>query len=908
MNLIPFLERKMPIYPPYDLRVEYLKEPEAIDLPRPRFFWKLKSDIRGDYQTAYQIIVASEREIGEREIGDFWDSGKVDSGEISHIPYGGEEFLSCQKYFWRVRWWNASGQASPFSEIAVFSTGFMAASRFRANWITMADPETYLGPTTILLGQPEEPDIQYKAIYLRKEFKSKERPVKALAYICGLGHYCLYLNGQRIGDQVLDPGWSDYKKIAFYSVHEVTPLIQKNNAIGVILGNGRHLRKYGYDQPKLLFRLEIYYEKGGMDVIISDESWKVSHGPIRENGIYFGENYDARLEQPGWNLPDFDDSGWKRAILGSGPPVTAQTIPPVRITERLKPVGISKLNNGVYIFDFGKNISGYARLKVCGPKGTTVQLRYGELLNKDGSLNTSTNDNARASDLYTLKGEGDEIYEPHFTYHGFRYVELTGFPGTPEPETLEACFIHTDVERTGDFSCSEDLINQIHQAVVTGQRANLMSIPTDCPQRDERQGWLGDVQVTAEEASFNFDLAAFYLNFLQLIRLSQKEDGSLPDFVPPYNPRVYPADPAWGSAYISLCWHLYSHYGDQDVLRKHFQSLKNYVEFLRKRATGQILYGLGKYGDWCQPGSLVAKKTPLELVSTWFYYHDVRLFSKICLVMGRNNEAREYQELAEQIKAAFNGAFFEGNQYRALRQGPVDRLPDQTANVLPLFLDMVPEEQKAAVWHSLLESIIVHHDYHLDTGMIGTRFLLEVLSKFGFQDVALKIILQDSYPGWGYMIKEGATTLWERWEKLTGRGMNSHNHVMFAGVDAWFYKNLAGLEVLEPGWKVFQVKPFAGIKKVSCRLLTISGQIEVNWDKSETEFNLELQVPVNTRAKVFFPLLWPSFTIQESDVLIWKDKEFLTPEVGAGISLAESNKTPIFWIESGHYLFSLKKT
>ncbi|MGB9893825.1 MAG: alpha-L-rhamnosidase C-terminal domain-containing protein, partial [Candidatus Saccharicenans sp.] len=418
---------------------------------------------------------------------------------------------------------------------------------------------------------------------------------------------------------------------------------------------------------------------------------------------------------------------------------------------------------------------------------------------------------------------------------------------------------------------------------------------------------LGDILVTAEEASFNFDLAAFYSHFLNLIRLAQKEDGSLPDFVPPYNPRVYPADPAWGSAYISLCWHLYYFYGDQDILRKHFQNLKNYVEFLRKKATGQILYGLGKYGDWCQPGSLVAKKTPLELVSTWFYYHDLWLFSKICEALGRQNEAREYQELAQQIKGAFNGAFLDGDQYRALRQGPMDCLPDQTANILPLYLNMVPEEKKGAVLHNLLESIIIHHDYHLDTGVIGTRFLLDVLSQYGFQDVALRIILQDSYPGWGYMIKEGATTLWERWEKLTGRGMNSHNHIMFGSVDAWLYKNLAGLEPLEPGWKTFQVKPYAGINSLNCRLMTIPGPIEINWQKSDYRFQLDLQIPVNTRAKIFFPTIWPSFTIKESNLLIWEENEFLAPEEVSNISLTELNHLPVFWVESGQYSFVMEK-
>jgi len=899
----------MPLYPPFDLRVEYQKNPMALDIPRPRLFWKLKSEMRGDYQTAYQIIVASESELAEKEIGDFWDSGKVESSESTHIPYNGEELLSCQKYYWRVRWWNSSGQVSPYSEIAIFGTAFMGTSKFRANWITMAKPETYLAEKTILLGKEEEQNVQYKGIYLRKEFNSRGRASRATIYISGLGYYELYFNGKRIGDRLLDPAWSDYHRIAYYSVYEVTELVAEKNAIGVILGNGRYLKKYGYDQPKLILRLEIYYESGGFEVIASDDSWNVATGAIQENGIYFGENYDARLEQSGWNLSGFDDSGWKKAIIVPGPPLAAQNIPPIRITERLKAKNIFPKGDGTFIFDFGQNISGWVRLKVSGPEGTTIRLRYAELLNDDQSLNSATNDNARATDIYVLKGQGEEIFEPHFTYHGFRYVELTGYPENPDLDTLEACFVHTDVERIGSFECSEPLINQIHKNVIYSQRANLMSIPTDCPQRDERQGWLADAWVTAEEASFNFDLASFYSHFINLIRQAQKEDGSLPDFVPPYNQKVYPADPAWGSAYITLCWHLYQFYGDRDILRKNFQYLKNYIDFLKRRATGNIQLGLGKYGDWCQPGSMVPKKTLLELIATWFYYHDALIFSEICEIIGRKEEAREYEELSKQIKAAFNGAFLEKDQYKAIRQGPVDRLPDQTSNLLPLYLDMVPEDYRSEVWQNLLESIAIHHDYHLDTGIIGTRYLLDVLSKFERQDIALKIILQESYPGWGYMIQEGATTLWERWEKLTGRGMNSHNHIMFGSLDAWLYKNLAGIEPVEAGWKTFRLKPYAQEKVVwvKSKFQSIYGEIALAWEKTESEFILEFSLPVGTRAKLYFPELWPAVMIKESKEKIWEGNEFLRAEAPAGVSLAEINGLPVLWVEAGQYLFQMKK-
>jgi len=580
--------------------------------------------------------------------------------------------------------------------------------------------------------------------------------------------------------------------------------------------------------------------------------------------------------------------------------------------EILRSKAITSPQPGVYIFDFGQNISGWVRLKASGPEGTEIRLRFGELLQPDGSLNTATNDQARATEIVILNGQGEEIYEPRFTYHGFRYVELTGFCGQPAEDTLEARFVHSAVEPASYFECSHPLINSLHKCVIASQRANLMSIPTDCPQRDERHGWLADASVTMEEACFNFDLAAFYRHFLQLIKLAQKEDGSLPDFVPPYNPSVYPADPAWGTAYISLCWQIYMFYGDREILQKHYQCLKNYLDFLKQKASGHLLTGLGKYGDWCQPGSQVAKKTLLDLVSTCFYYHDVLLFSDICDRLGRQAECREYKELASKIKNAFNQAFLENGQYKTLRQGPVDRLPDQTANVLPLYLDLVPPEDRDKVLENLLTSIINHHDYHLDTGLLGTRFLLDVLSQFDRQDVALKIILQESYPGWGYMLKEGATTLWERWEKLTGPGMNSHNHIMFGSVDAWFYKNLAGFGLIEPGWRAFQIKPFVPeeLDQVRARFTTIQGEISVFWQKSDSFFDLELEIPVGSRARLFLPILWPEFRIselKEKELILWDQGTYVSRENDDSIFPDNSNEQPVFWLDSGSYLFRMEK-
>jgi alpha-L-rhamnosidase len=894
--------------PPVDLRCESLIEPLGADAPRPRFSWLPVSPDREERQTGYSIMVSSALELCQREIGDFWESGPVESGRTYNVEYGGDPLLSCTRYFWRVRWRNRQGAESPWSESASFVTGFLYEGDWKARWISARTMREFKSRGNVLLGEAGGDDIQCHAFYLRKEFNLREKAVMALAFISGLGCCELRLNGQKAGDRVLDPGWTDYKKRALYSTHDITGLLQAKNAVGVILGNGRHVKYFGYDPPKMTCRIEIETESGERKVILSDESWRTSPGPLQENGLYFGEKYDARLEMPGWDEAGCDDSGWEKAIVVPGPPLASQVIPPVRVCQNLKPARIYLSAPGTWVFDFGQNMSGWVRLRVEGPKGTEVRLRHAEVVHEDGTINMGPTENAEATDVYILKGGGLETYEPRFTYHGFRYVELSGYPGEPSNETLEGRFVHSDVEQTGTFSCSNDLVNRIHNNVLCGQLSNLMSIPTDCPQRDERHGWLGDAHLSAEEAVFNFDMSGFYAKFLEDIRMAQKEDGSLPDVAPPYLARLYPADPAWSAAYASLVWLHYEHYGDHKILARHYPNLRKYLDFLGQNAGGHIIKGLGKYGDWCPPGSVVSKKTPVELTSTWYYYHDVLLVAKIAQALGRGDEVKEYGRLAESIREAFNAVFLGDDQYAAIRVSRIDNYPNQTSNVLPLYLGMVPPEKKPKVLESLLKSVVRHQDCHVDTGILGTRYLLDVLTANGQAETAFRVATQRSYPGWGYMIEEGATTLWERWEKLAGPAMNSQNHIMFGSIDAWFYRTIAGLSILEPGWKRFQVKPhvLGGLVSAEASLKTVRGPVRSAWNKEATDFILEVLVPLGAAARVCVPMVFPEGILTESGKVLYRGLR--PPDPVAGITPAgREDRHVVFEVSSGAYRFELKK-
>jgi alpha-L-rhamnosidase len=825
-------------FAPFELKCDYSKEPLGMENLTPAFSWRLKHTENNQYQKAYRIIMSDDIEQIKNKKGNLWDTGKITSQESANVNYKGHQLNYLKRYYWRVRWWDKNGKVSPFSEIATFETG-IGNDNWKAKWISGDRLESY----------KSKEDFFYFGVNLRKDFKVKKDVESARIYISGLGYYELYINGERVGDRLLDPGQTDYKKMVLYSTYDITGNLKSGgNTAGVTLGNGRYIKKYGYDRPKLLAEIHIRYTDGTSDIVLTDKTWKAGKSAVRENGVYLGEVYDARLYEEGWALPNFNDKKWTNAVYCEQPGgrLVPQTMPPIKDCGRLKPVSITNPEYGVYVFDFGQNFTGWVRLYVEGRAGDTVNLKFAEVLDEKGRLNLNVNRQARATDVYILKGNGTEVYEPHFTYHGFRYVEVTGYPGVPGIETLEGIFIHTAVEPAGSFLSSNALLNKIHRNIIYGQLSNLMSIPTDCPQRAERMGWMGDAQLTAEEAIYNFDMEAFYTKYLDDISLSQREDGSISDVVPPYW-SLYPADPAWGTAYITIAYELYRYFNDTEVLRKHYQGMKKYVDFLSSMAKDELLAHV-KYGDWCPPGSVAPTHTPREITSAFSYYHDVLVLSEIARIIGTNKDHKKLIQKTQKIKEAYNKKYLDekNNAYGN---------NDQTSNTLGLQFNLAPEDKKESIVKKLVDGITIGKDFHFDTGIVGTKYILDALCDCGYKDVAYKIMTQESYPSFGYMIKEGATTVWERWEKLTGSGMNSHNHIMFGTVDAWFYRYLAGIRVAKPGWEEITIKPFLpeGLKHVSASLKTLKGYIKSSWEAKNDENVFEIEIPVNTKADVYIP-------------------------------------------------------
>ncbi len=895
--------------PPTRLRCEYLVNPIGVDTPFPRFSWYLKHDRRGEGQFAYQILISSSVEYARAERGDVWDSGQRQSPDNFAQSMVGPALTSSTVYYWRVRWWDLHGGVSAYSAIAFFETGILRPEDRAASWIGPGRTSTFASRGTTVLGEYAGDVIQSFGVYLRKEFRVKDdvRVRRARAYISGLGLFEFRVNGEKVGGRVLDPAPTDYAKRALYSTKNLTEILEPGlNAVGLVLGNGRFIKNYGFGPPKGFVQVEIDYADGTRQMVGTDATWKTSEGPLQRNGLYCGETYDARLEMPGWDAPRFNDAAWAPAVVREDTPLASALLPPIRVTQMLKPRRLSSPAPGVYVYDLGQNFTGWARLKVVGPAGSTVNLRYAELLNPDGTLNTLPNQNAEARDTFVLKGNGTEFYEPRFTSHGFRFVEVTGYPGVPSLDSLEGCFVHTDADPTGEFHCSNEVLNRIHTNVLWGQRSNLMGIPTDCPQRDERQGWLGDAHLAAEEAMFNFDLPAFYAKFLEDILLAQREDGSLPDVVPPYLAQTYPADPAWGSAYPTLVWLAYQHYGDRRILEHHYPHLKKYLRFLTGAAHHNLIDKLGKYGDWCPPGSVTPKKTPVALTSTWFYYHDTTVLARIAEILDERDEAHTFLKRAEDIKTSFNKAFLGPDGYASIQMSSADKGASQTSNLLPLHLHMVPDIDRERILRRLLDSVVRDCDYHLDTGILGTRYLLDVLTENGQVETAFRVATQESYPSWGYMIAQGATTLWERWENLTGGGMNSHNHIMLGSIDSWLYRVVAGLTCLSPGWVRFQVKPYPvnGLTFASARLHTVKGEIHAGWERSPNACQIFAQVPVGAEAEVHVPLLWESSVLFENGILIWEKgaTKAVVPEISFE---GQAGDRLVFRVGSGFYAFTL---
>ncbi len=912
---------------PTNLRCEYVFNPLGIDTIFPRFSWELHDSKRGQMQSAYQVLVASSQKILNADKGDLWDSGKMKSDQSVNVAYAGNALESGKRYYWKVRAWDKDDQVNPYSAIVMFEMGLLKPEDWQGDWISWGGQ-----------GSP----------LFRREFPLDKPVTRARLYISGIGYYEARMNGLKVGENVLDPGWTDYEKTILYSTFDVTSFLRiGENTLGVMLGNGRFsppdevvqknpmpLKKYG-PSPVMLLQLNIEFPDGTNLAMFSNDTWKVTSGPILYNDIYDGEQYDGRLEKLGWDCPGYDDTEWENAQTVQAPLgklVSQATFPPIKVRHTLLPQTLIIPKPGVFVYDFGQNFTGWVKLRVCGPRGTEVKIRHAEVLYEDGTLNTGPNRAADATEIYILKGEGEEVFEPRFTYHGFRYVEITGFPGTPSLDSIEGQVVYSAVTPRGSFLCSHPLINQIHQNVLWGQLSNLMSVPTDCPQRDERMGWMGDAQLTAEEAVYNFDMAGFYTKWIQDIQDAQKETGSVPDVVPTYWTN-YPADPAWGTACIVIPWTVYLYYDDRQILERYYPMMKAYLEFLNSMAKDHVL-SFGKYGDWCPPWHVNSVETPQDLVSQWYYYHDTSLLSQIASILAKTEDAETFKTQAALIKEAFNQKFLKGERYIGEREAWYRRLVSetiteeekenhmrrlarifdvrsQTGPALALFLDLVPEEKKEAVVKSLVEDIVIIHGKHLNTGIVGTRYILDVLTENGYADLAFQLVTATTYPSWGYMIKEGATTLWERWEYLTDVGMNSQNHIMLGSVDAWFYRFLAGIQIdsSEPGWKKIVIKPhlLGDLDFTSASLQTVRGLVSSSWTKHYDSLMLEVTIPVNSRARVSIPKRgWKQVVIKEGTTVIWQNGA--SAQEVSGISGGNEQENYVtFDIGSGSYCFVVRE-
>ncbi len=809
------------------------------------------------------MLVSAEPDVN---IGDMWASGKVASEDVAGILYQGKPLASDKTYFWKVRYYDSKGMASEWSAVARFDTGLFHATDWQGHWIGGANQ-------------------------LRKEFTLPEAPARARIFLSGLGYSELRINGRKVGNHVLDPGWTAFEKRDLYVTYDVAPYLRKGaNAIAIMLGQGWFKRRAA------LAQLNVELAGGGTFRLATDTSWQTAPGPILEDSVYDGETYDARRETPGWDRPGYAGDGWKPAVLEQPPGgvLSAQLMPPIEVTDTLVPRKLTSVEPGVYVYDLGQNISGWVQLKVEGPAGTTVRLRHAELIYPNGAINVENLRTARATDVYILKGGGPETYHPRFTYHGFRYVELTGFPGTPTLDTLRAKVVRTAVPTTGGFSCSNDTLNQIQKIAVWGIKTNLHSVPTDCDQRDERKGWMADAHLAAETALFNFDIAPVYRNFLRSIHDEQDAQGAVPDTVPfAGGGRV--SDPAWGTAYPLIAWYVYLYTGDRQILEQHYDGLKAWAQNLKSRSQGDIV-GAGPYGDW-----VPIAPTRGDLVSTAYYYYSVETVAKVAEVLGKTADAAAYHQLGDQIKTAFDRRFWDQTN-RCYSNDT------QTAQALPLFLDMAPQAHAGAAEARMLRDIVYSNNTHLTTGILGIKYMMEVLAEHN-PDVAYELASQTTYPSWGYMLERGATTLWELWQEKTGPSMNSHNHPMLGSVGAYFYKHLAGIQPVSsaPGFRRIVMRPTVvrDLEWASGTVDSVRGPITSDWRRNGSGLEWKVVVPFGSEAEIHMPRFnLRNIQITESGQSVWKNDRYQAGVAGI-TGAAQSGEEIVVTAGSGEYHFSL---
>jgi alpha-L-rhamnosidase len=854
------------------LTIEHLVNPGGVDAAQPRFSWQMRDPRRGARQSGYRILVASDRTHLTAARADVWNSGATAGGATVDVPYTGPALQPDHRYYWTVCLRDREGRALPCAAPAWFDTG-MREQPWRGQWIAA----TTLGLDTVARdpadgngGNPAS-----RPPLMRKMFTLAARPVRAHVFVAVLGAYRLHVNGVEVNAETFTPDWTDYATRITYQSYDVTPMLHAGaNAIGALLGAGwfasrmgYNSTRYAYGPPPVRMQLELHltYADGHQQVIVSDTTWRTAPSAMLISEIYDGEMYDGRLEQPGWDRAAFDDHAWHHVIAMARTRAMLQTqsIPLIRASDSLRPVARWSPRPGVYVFDLGQNIAGWARLQAQGPAGTHVQMRFAEILDADSNISQINLRTAKATDVYVLRGGGPERFEPHFTYHGFRYIEVTGFPGVPTRDDITGIVVHTDLPKTGSIVTSSPALNRLWQNILWTQRANLYSVPTDCPQRDERMGWMGDAQVFWRTASYNMDMAAFGEKWLTDVRDGQAASGCYPNYAPNFLGGGCGA-PGWADAGVIIPWTTWRQYDDTTIVSRNWSAMSRYLQFIADSNPNHLWLHRKQtqYGDWLPAGGTTSwGETNTDLISTGLWAYDASLMAQMARALGKSSDAARYDTLFAAIRAAFDSAYISADGKVGAPFTNADSIHTvytQTAAVLALHFGLVPDALRGQVMQHLADDIAAHGS-HLTTGFLGSAYILPVLTEGGRDDLAYQLLFTRTFPSWLYEVDHGATTTWERWNGDHGNPeMNSYSHYAFGAVGEWLYRDLAGIDQAPDGvgFDHVVIHPHWGAPLDSVRAVyrSVRGAIRSDWRKVARQVIVTVTLPANTTGVVELPV------------------------------------------------------
>jgi len=826
-----------------NLRCEYKAKPLGIDKAKPRLSWEGKSLRRGAAQSAYQIIVADSLESLKADKGNLWDSKCIKSNKSIQIHYAGKALKSHQQVFWKVRIWDENNEISTWSKVQTWSMGFMSSKEWQGSWIRHNLAMTYRSPL------------------LRKDFSIKKKLKKAYLYATAKGIFHVTVNGKEVSEDVFAPGWTEFKKRQLYQCYDITNALKNKNCIGVELADGwyrgflafaRKANHYG-DTVEFLGNIILEYSDGSTERINSDKTWKTVFGPTLSADFYNGEDVDSQLTPNGWNLHGFDDKKWEdvkcRDLDFSKTIIETYPAEAVQRTEELKALSMWQISPGKYIFDFGQNFAGRIRIQVPGKAGAVLQMRFAEMLNEDNSLYTDNLRSAKTKDTYVMSGKKREVWEAKFTFHGFRYAEISGLPTKPTLDSITGIVIGSNTTRVGDFECSNEMVNQVYKNSLWTQRANFLEIPTDCPQRDERLGWTGDAQVYIRSAICNMDTAAFFTKWMNDVNDAQWENGAFTNVAP--DVLESKGDAAWGDAGVVCPWTLYQCYEDIDLLEKSYPHMKKWISYLQDTSKNNLRSGPPfSFGDWLHLDAL----TPKSVIQTAHFAFATSILIKTAKVLKKTADVKKYTALHSKIKTAFNKAFI-------TKAGKIE-CDTQTAYILALQFQLLDDKMKKKATAHLVKNII-NRKHHISTGFVGTAYIMQVLRDNGELDLAYKLLENKTYPSWGYSVMNGATTIWERWNGWTKEGgpgevnMNSYSHYAYGAVTEWLFDTVAGIDRGEVGFQTFSLRPKPGgkLKYAKASFNSPYGRLSSAWEKRGKEFHYNLEIPANTKANVELPTL-----------------------------------------------------